>query len=158
MPLEMWSLVRHQLALRGSYGSCQVTGNCCPATSKTQQRAGRHVIYGDLKAARLEPAATHISIISQQQLFLVLHVVIVILTLTGFVLMYLISSQSLRVMLTLQSTYIACSCLVQHQSVTIVCLSNLSFASISVKSSCQSAIYYIQKLSILSFGLLLSRP
>ena len=33
----MRSLVRCRLALRESYGSCQVTGNCRPATGKTQQ-------------------------------------------------------------------------------------------------------------------------
>ena len=33
----MRSSVRRRLALGGSYGSCQVTGNCRPATGKTQQ-------------------------------------------------------------------------------------------------------------------------
>ena len=36
-PLEGRSLVCRRLALGGSYGSCRVTGNCRPATSKTQQ-------------------------------------------------------------------------------------------------------------------------
>ena len=37
-PLETRSLVRRRLALGGSHGSCRVTGNCRPATGKTQQR------------------------------------------------------------------------------------------------------------------------
>ena len=37
-PLETWSLVKRRLALGGSYGSCRVTGNCRPATDKTQQQ------------------------------------------------------------------------------------------------------------------------
>ena len=36
-PLEGRSLVVRRLALGGIYGSCRVTGNCHPVTSKTQQ-------------------------------------------------------------------------------------------------------------------------
>ena len=67
-----------------------------------------YVIYDDLKAARLEPAAAHVSILGIY--FISFFVVMYCqshLTLTDLVLMYMMQRLSLGLLLALHSIYIA---------------------------------------------------
>ena len=143
---------RRRLALGGNYGSCRVTGNCRPATGKTQQ--------GQADVCHLRrPESGQVRTHGRTRLnFLVVGGFLFLacshhhLTLTFLVLMYLTRARASEPRSRCRLLIPACSCLGWHQSdprCSTVCLLIISLTSVF-----QSAVDLSQQQSASS----LSRP
>ena len=157
-PLETRLLVKRRLALEGSYGSCRVTGNCRPATGKTQQG---QVDVCHLRQPESGQVRTHGHTRPDRFLlvgrFLCLACSHCHLTLTFLVLMYSTPARASESRSRYRVLIPACSFPVQHQSVTLVVhrlsLNIISCFSLSVVHLSQQQSVVI-RLTSLSFGLL----